>query len=77
MSKQISEMSANTHIVAGNERVAGALEQIKKDDFISMQGYLISIENSNGKKWKSSTTRNDTGEGACELMWVTNIMISQ
>jgi hypothetical protein len=31
---------------------------------------LVEADGRDGWKWRSSLTRDDTGDGACELMWV-------
>jgi hypothetical protein len=33
-------------------------------------GYLVEVRGRDGFRWRSSLTREDTGNGACELVWV-------
>jgi hypothetical protein len=35
-----------------------------------LRGYLIDANRDDGFSWHTSLTREDTGDGACELMWV-------
>ncbi len=73
--QEVQEMISNTHIIAGNDRVAQIVPQVKKGDFVSMKGYLVNIEGK-GKRWRTSLSRDDSGDGACEIMWVDNITIN-
>lgn len=66
--------TANTHIIPANETILSIVKSVNKNDRISMQGYLVNAYFSNGY-WESSLTRSDTGDGSCEIMYVTNIQI--
>ena len=46
----------------------------KKDDLVFLKGALIEIQSSDGWRWRSSLSREDTGAGACELMRVDQII---
>jgi len=71
----ISTHSSNTHIVPADENIEENLGKVYKGSLIEMNGYLIEIKGEKGWHWKSSLRRDDTGGGACELMWVDNIKI--
>ena len=70
----ISVQSANMHLVPANATVAGQMKKIKKDDLVYLKGALIEIQAQDGWRWKSSLSREDTGNGACELMRVDSIV---
>lgn len=72
---QIVQNSANTHLVPANEQVARAMDKIVAGDRVLLTGMLISAVAPNGWRWKSSMRRTDTGNGACELMWVEKVQI--
>ena len=40
-----------------------------------MTGYLVDARDKKGWRWNSSRTRDDTGDGACELFYVNSIKI--
>ena len=40
---------------------------------LTFSGYLIEARAPDGWRWRSSLTREDTGAGACELVWVEQI----
>ena len=37
---------------------------------IALAGQLVRVDGDNGFNWTSSLSREDTGAGACELVWV-------
>ena len=71
--RDIETHSANMHIVPANAAIAAQLKDVKADDLIELQGELIEINGSNGWHWRSSLSRDDTGDGACELMRVQSV----
>lgn len=71
--REIETHSANMHIVPANAAIATQLKDVKADDLIELQGELIEINGTNGWHWRSSLSRDDTGDGACELMRVQSI----
>lgn len=73
--RTIAVNSANMHIVAANDNVKDVLSAIEEHDIIALKGQLININHTDGWRWISSNTRNDTGGGACEIIWVTDIRI--
>ena len=72
--KEIENSSANMHIIPANEEVEDVLNDILVGEIILLEGYLVSIEADDGWNWKSSLTRNDTGNGACEVIWVEKLL---
>ncbi len=67
--------SANMHMVPGDEMVEEQLESLREGDLVRLEGYLIQAETSDGWRWKSSMTRSDSGNGACELVWVRKLTL--
>jgi hypothetical protein len=51
------------------------LKKIKKNDQIKFKGYLVNVDSQDGWRWNSSTTRNDTGGGACEIVLIDDISL--
>jgi hypothetical protein len=73
--KEISTHSANMHIIPANEKIEDTLDELYKGCIIEMKGYLVSANGKNGWHWKSSLRRDDTGGGACELVWAEELKI--
>ncbi len=66
----------NNHLIAANEYVERLLKSINKDDYVEISGYLVKAEWKDGiyrYALESSTTREDTGNGACEVIYVENV----
>ena len=71
---------SNNHIIPSDKRVRKLMYKVKRDDYIRIDGFLASVYYDNNKQniahnslWTSSTIRNDTGNGACEIILVNNI----
>lgn len=74
----ISDHSANVHIIHKNKEVLSRIEKINEGDLIQLKGFLVDVdfENTNNiELWKTSRTRNDTGNGSCEILYVEEVNI--
>ncbi len=71
--EQITAHSANMHMVPSTEELAGRLRALSRGDLVDIRGYLIEIKFPDGGTWRSSLTRTDIGNGACELVWVNEL----
>jgi hypothetical protein len=63
-------------VIHSSEHVLKLLRNIKKGDYIQIEGYLIDLvyeKNGNKGNWSSSVSRTDHGDGACEIIYVTNV----
>lgn len=70
----IASNSANVHLVHSNQEILDKLKKIRRNDYVSIEGYLIEAIFPNGP-WRSSLSRTDTGNGACEILYVIKIDI--
>jgi len=68
--REIETHSANMHMIPANEEIERRLLSIRTGQIVSLAGYLVEVRGQNGWHWRSSLTREDTGPGACELVWV-------
>lgn len=71
--RDIEVNSANMHMVPANAEVERTLRSIHSGQRVTFAGYLIEARAADGWRWRSSLTREDTGAGACELIWVEKI----
>lgn len=71
--REIETHSANMHMIPANDSVARTLAQVGKGQRIRLSGKLVRVEGDDGWRWVSSLTREDTGAGACELVWVESL----
>lgn len=70
---QIVRSSANMHMIPASPEVARALAAVGAGQNIRLDGWLVNIERDDGWRWQSSLTRDDSGGGACELIYVCSI----
>ena len=71
--RDIETHSANMHMIASDPAIADELSRVKAKDRIHLEGKLVEVRGDDGWHWRSSLTRDDTGAGACEVVWVTRL----
>ncbi len=67
---EIARHSRNIHIIPANEVVEKACESARVGELIHLEGELVEATGPNIGTWRSSLRRDDTGNGACELLLV-------
>jgi hypothetical protein len=67
--------ASNLHIIPADRHIANRLADVRKDQVVEIEGYLIRADAPDGWHWISSLTRDDSGPGACELVWVEKLQI--
>lgn len=73
---EIKSHAANMHMVPANSTIEKALKSIRTGQIVSIKGLLIKAVGDDGWSWNSSLTRTDTGNGACEIVFVTELSVS-
>jgi hypothetical protein len=73
---EIERSAANVHIISANRTVAKAVSKLRAGQLVAMRGYLVNVTGPNGFHWNSSLTREDTGNGACEVFYVEELLVS-
>jgi hypothetical protein len=68
--RDIERHSANMHIIPANAAVDDALRSVRAGHTVTLRGYLVEVEGADGWRWRSSLSRDDTGQGGCELVLV-------
>ncbi|MDI1308878.1 MAG: hypothetical protein PSV17_05530 [Methylotenera sp.] len=74
--REIEIHAANTHIIPANDSIKRQLSKIRPGQVVSIKGQLIEAKRADGWHWRSSLTREDTGAGACEVVYVTELSVS-
>jgi hypothetical protein len=72
---EIAEHSANMHMIPASDDVKRRLDQVREGQVVALRGYLVRAQAQDGWHWNSSMTRSDTGNGACELVWLEDIAV--
>ena len=73
--KDIETQSANMHMIPADSQVERTLKSVRPGQVVKLTGYLIEAKADDGWRWKSSLTRNDTGNGACEVVFVKTLSV--
>lgn len=71
--RELETHAANMHMIPASDDVARTLAQVSAGEHIRLSGKLVRVEGDDGWRWVSSLTREDTGAGACELVWVESL----
>ena len=50
--------------------MAADLARVGEGDRVRVDGWLVQLDRPGGWRWRSSLTREDSGGGACELVYV-------
>lgn len=68
---------ANNHLLSDNEAIRQQILRTKIGDQVRMKGMLVSYSPASNPSWvrNTSTTREDTGNHACEVMFVEDFEI--
>ena len=61
-------------MIPKNDRIATQLMRLRVGDYVELAGYLVQAHFETGT-WTSSLTRSDTGDGACEILYVTRVSV--
>jgi len=67
---------SNNHLLTADPALRARIGDVTVGDQIHLEGYLASYSNASGFHRGTSTTRKDTGNGACETVYVTEFDIA-
>lgn len=71
----IKRQSANMHIIPADDVLLQKLQTLQTGALIRMEGYLVEASHPRAlKRWCSSLSRDDEGEGACEILYATSLI---
>jgi len=66
---------SNNHLISDDPIIRDEVENVRVGDQIRVRGHLASYVNPQGGRRGTSTTRTDTGDGACETIYVRSFEI--
>lgn len=72
---EITRSAANVHVIPANEVVARQIAGLRPGQRIRAQGLLVEASRADGWRWRSSLSRDDGGQGACELMYLSDLTV--
>ncbi|MEM1270349.1 MAG: hypothetical protein AAGI08_09910 [Bacteroidota bacterium] len=71
----VVKQSTNIHVIPASDALAGQLRSVKPGHVVQLEGRLVNVKLSNGANWRSSTSRTDVGNGACELLFLESLVV--
>jgi hypothetical protein len=72
---QIISHSTNLHVIPATAEIASRCKSLRTGALVHLSGDLVEATAPEFGTWRSSLSRTDTGNGACELMWVKELSI--
>ena len=73
--QEIISHSTNVHIIPGTPEIASRCKSLRAGSLIRLSGDLVEATGPGLSAWRSSLSRTDTGNGACELLWVKELSL--
>lgn len=75
----VNRQCSNNHIIPASSSIKDKVKKIRQGDRVKLEGYLVDIyaEKPDGSwfEWNTSSSRSDSGNGACEVFYVTDVQI--
>ncbi|MEO7761056.1 MAG: hypothetical protein ABIS68_03990, partial [Casimicrobiaceae bacterium] len=68
--RAIETHSANMHLIPATDAIERRIENARVGQVVRLSGYLVDVKTTDGWAVSTSLTREDTGAGACEVIWV-------
>ena len=72
--KDIEHNSGNMHIIPATDGVYDKVTTLSKGHVLELSGYLVEVTKE-GWTWRSSLSRTDTGDKACEVFYVKQVKV--
>ena len=68
--EQIVSHATNLHLIPSSRDLASRCKSLRSGELIYLRGLLVEAHGPGIGTWRSSLTRMDDGNGACELVWL-------
>lgn len=66
---------SNFHVIPANSQIERELKSLRRGQVVRLQGQLVDVERPGARRWRSSLARTDTGAGACEILFATQLSV--
>ena len=73
---EVISHSANMHMIPSDTGIARRLKAVRAGQVVHLKGRLVRVDGKDGWHWVSSTSRTDTGDGSCEVIWVESVQVT-
>ncbi|MGN2242490.1 hypothetical protein ACFWZU_03150 [Frateuria sp. GZRR33] len=68
--REIETSATNMHLIPADDDVRYAMKHVRPGELVHLEGFLVDASRPDGWHWRTSLRRDDTGNGACELVYV-------
>lgn len=73
--RALIESASNMHLIPATPLIQRRIAALRRGQLISLRGRLVEAIAPNGMQIRSSLRRDDTGGGACEVIWVEDLEV--
>ena len=73
--EQIIANSSNMHMIPARKSIERRLKDVRPGNIVELEGYLVDADHVSGWRWRTSLSRTDTGNGACEIVYVESLSV--
>lgn len=70
---QLSLNSSNMHMIPAGSFQEKQLKSLRVGEIVKIRGLLVDVDTPSGWSWRTSLSRDDTGAGACEIVYVESV----
>jgi hypothetical protein len=67
--------AAQMHLIPATDALDARVRTLRPGQLVSLHGYLVDVRGPGDFRWITSLTRTDTGDGACEILWVETLSV--
>ena len=67
--------AAQVHAIPADADIERKLRKLRPGQVVHLSGYLVDVRGPGEFTWKTSLRRDDTGDGACEIMWIAQLTV--
>jgi hypothetical protein len=75
--REIIRNSGNMHMIPGRPWLETELKKIRRGDIVQLNGFLVDVDTDTGWHWRTSLSREDSGNGACEIVYLESVIIEE
>jgi hypothetical protein len=65
--------AAQMHLIPATPEIDSRARRLRPGQLVTIGGFLVDVRGPRGFTWNTSLTRTDTGDGACEIVWVESL----
>lgn len=67
--------AANMHLIGSTKKIRDKISSLRQGHLVRVKGYLVNAKSDAGWTLKTSLSRKDIGDDACELVWIKSLTI--